>query len=84
MGLFSTDDSSDDSDEDTTDSAMTGGFKKVDEFGGVHLERTIDREAGVVLYSQQLGGARKDYGGKGLAAVPIKDTDLTIDDGGNE
>lgn len=68
MGLFGSDDSN---------SVASGGFKNVKEFGGNVLERTIDQEAGVVLY---MAKDARDTGvdGVGLTAVPLKDTQFDL------
>jgi hypothetical protein len=55
-----------------------GGFKEGEKIGTT-AKRVIDEEAGVVLYAVKYEGA-----GYGLAAVPIEDTQLSIDEDDEE
>ncbi|QGA82756.1 hypothetical protein [Halomicrobium sp. LC1Hm] len=52
-----------------------GGFRPRKNLEGGTCKRVIDEEAGVVLYAVMVNGKE----GYGLTAVPIEDTDLTLD-----
>ena len=70
MGLFDNNDS-----DDEPDKKDRGGFKEAEYFSGNQFrKRVIDKEAGVVIYGV---GNNKSFG---LAALPIEDTDLEIDE----
>jgi hypothetical protein len=58
------------SDEDSA----RGGFKDGEQILTT-AKRVIDEEAGVVLY-----GVKSEMAGYGLAAVPIEDTTLSLDE----
>jgi len=60
--------------DDSDDGSDRAEFEPAANFSAI-TRRTIDREAGVVLYAAYEGGE-----GYGLAAVPVKDTDLELDD----
>jgi hypothetical protein len=53
----------------------TAGFKDADKLGSATKKRVIDEEAGVVIYA-----VAPQSDGYGLAAVPIEDTDLEIEE----
>lgn len=70
MGLFSQD-----GDDDEPTKKERGGFKDAEYFSGNQFrKRVIDKEAGVVIYGV---GNNSSFG---LAALPIEDTDLEIDE----
>jgi hypothetical protein len=81
MGLLSSDD------EEDIGKRERGGFKTADRITTHAAKRVIDEEAGVVIYAVKFNSDMNpaaDGGGYGLTAVPIEDTNLTLDDAADD